>query len=599
MVATSKLAIIVTATDQASKIFQAIGASGQSMGKRMGNVGRAMALGLTIPIIGIGTAMVKTAGVFEGQMAIMGIAARSSGASIEELRSFAIKMGIDTVFSASEAALAMTGLFKAGMSAEEVMGNMTGTGGALKAAMDLAAASELDLANAADLITIAMATFGFEAEDAASITDMFIRAADASVASVGDLGQAMVNIGPTAAAMGWGLEDVLTALALLSEHGIKGSEAGTALKSMFTNLMRPTDAVIETMRAYNISLWDAEGNMKSLPAVIGELEGALGGMTEAERLLTVQTLAGTYGMNAMNVLVGEGIAGWVEMEEKIRNAATAAEVADARMNTWEGTLESMGGAIESLNILIMSPFIQDTLKPFIENVTGALTKVAELNPELFSWGIKIAGVVAAAGPLLIILGKVAGAIGVLKGVVLGIGGFLVSTLGWPILVITGLIAALALAWNKNWGGIQDKVREVIDAIKPKLEWVREIFLELGKLPFIGTVGRFAEGIAQKVGGVGRTIGEKLGLGAGVAQPVWETVTPENMPGFLGGMQQGGIVPKTGPYLMHQGEVVVPAGGGGGGITIPVTLELDGHVLARVVARYQGNELRRRGVRAMA
>jgi TP901 family phage tail tape measure protein len=158
-----------------------------------------------------------------------------------------------------------------------------------------------------------MATFGIKAEDATKITDLFVRAADASVASVPELNDAMVNIGSTFNAFYNStmsgtdqLGQLNTALAILSQRGIKGAEAGTALKSMMTNMMRTTDDVVETYQRLGITLYDNEGRLKQLPQIIGELGGAMKGMTDEQRNQTVQTLAGTYGMKAMNTLLTEG-----------------------------------------------------------------------------------------------------------------------------------------------------------------------------------------------------------------------------------------------------------------------------------------------------
>ncbi|MFH1268188.1 MAG: phage tail tape measure protein, partial [Planctomycetota bacterium] len=227
---------------------EGLGSKVTAVGKKMMGAGTLMTATVTAPILGIGAAAIKTAGDFESQMNILSVAARSSGTAVGDLSKAALRVGADTELvgiSASEAADAMTGFYKAGLDTTAIFGDLNGylegntsLTGALRSAVDLAAASDLDLAASSDAVAIAMATFGLSAEQATGIADSFVRTADASVSEVGDLVAAMANVGPTAAQFGWNLQDVNTALGILSTRGISGSEAGTALKSMMTNMMR-------------------------------------------------------------------------------------------------------------------------------------------------------------------------------------------------------------------------------------------------------------------------------------------------------------------------------------------------------------------------
>ena len=161
----------------------------------IGGVAKGIALGVGGALAGVGALSIKTASDFESQMAIMGVAARNAGVGMGELREFALKMGADTFFSASEAADAMNNLFKAGLSWEEVQARMVPI-------TNLASASSLGLAQAADVVNIAMATFGDKAGSATDVVNSLVGAADASVAEVQGLADALVNVGPTAAASG-------------------------------------------------------------------------------------------------------------------------------------------------------------------------------------------------------------------------------------------------------------------------------------------------------------------------------------------------------------------------------------------------------------
>jgi TP901 family phage tail tape measure protein len=489
--------IILDASGAMSSISQVQGGMGglrgtfASTSAALTSVGRSLTFGVSLPLIGVGAAAAKTAGDFEGQMNVLQVAARSSGTALGELREAAIAVGADTELvgiSASEAADAMTNFYKAGLTTNDIFDDLNGyldgttsLNGALRAAVDLAAASELDLAGASDVVAIAMATFGLSAKDATRIADSFVASADASVASVPELADALANVGPTAAAFGWSLETTNTALAILSERGIRGSEAGTALKSMMTNLMRPTDDVTNTLKDLNVSLYNADGTMRDLPEIMGDLERGLAGMTEEQRNQAIQTLAGTYGMKAMNTLLADGSAGWNEMVAQIAAGATAQETAAARTKGFNAALEQLQGSAETLLIRVGTPLIENFLTPAIGKITELANVISgQLDPKTAGMAVTFGLVAIAAGPVLTVLGA------------------LIS----PIGLIAGGIAALGVAWATNFGGIRDAVAniwastlepilgvslpEAIDRVRNTIYTLVEAF-KVGGLPGVGQV----------------------------------------------------------------------------------------------------------------
>jgi len=363
------------------------------------------------PLVSLGRDVAQVGGAFESEMAIMGTAADTTADGLLRLQDAAIAVGEDTRLvgiSASEAAAAMTNFYKAGLDTEDIFANLNAymeegaeLGGALRSAIDLAAASDLDLGQASDVVAVAMATFGIEAERATDIANNFVQAADASVAEVGELAAALVSVGPTAAQFGWSLEDANTALAILSERGVRGSEAGTALKSMMTNLMRPTDSVTAALQALNVSLYDQEGRMLRLPDIVTQLQDAFADLTEEEKNHYIQVLAGTYGMRALSTLLAEGVAGWTDMEDAIMGAATAQEVAEARTNTYAGAMESLEGTLETLKIRLfnevkpaltgLARWGADFVADSAPAITGALSQVVGWLAERLPPAISAAG----------------------------------------------------------------------------------------------------------------------------------------------------------------------------------------------------------------
>jgi len=478
----AELAIIAKLQDEASSGIRALRGEVEGLEPSAGiaakgfatlqTVGAAALAALAAAAVAVGGAIASSISVaadFESQIAILSTAAGDAGTSLDTLRGAAMAVGADVSLvgvSASGAADAMTILYKAGLSTGEIFGDLNGylsgnveLSGALRAAIDGAAASELDMAQAAELAATTLATFGGSmttAEERAQFVNValnnFVQTADASVASVADLAAAMTTIGPTAAQFGFSLQDTNTALAILSTRGIAGSEAGTALKSMFVNLMRPTEDVKGALNELGVSLYNADGTMRSMPSIIGDLSQALYGMnevtsivggrtaeqnhqldlakksydqatdaiykhnaglkvltdsnlqkyvdqqaaanaeiqrlsavtgtastaisqlTEEQRNQYITTLAGSYGMKAMAVLLMEGTAGWEAMEKAISEAATIQEVAAARTQTFSGAMEALQGVIETIQIGIGSAFL-----PVLTALAKALAQLASDN----------------------------------------------------------------------------------------------------------------------------------------------------------------------------------------------------------------------------
>jgi len=322
------------------------GIAGGAFAVALGNIAAKAAMVLVDALFKAGEAVVdfgldslQMAADFQGQMAILEIAASSTGLSFDQLHDAALQVGGDTKLigvNAVDSADAMTGLFKAGLSNVEVFGDLQGymagtaeLGGALRASIDLAAASELDMVQASDLASIALSSFGSELETETERADFIndamnnmVQAADASVAEVSGLAEALKMVGPTAGAAGISIEDTNNALALLSTRGIQGSMAGTALDGMLRSLRDVTPQAADTLGELGIEIFDTEGNMYSLVDIIGQFEGALGDSTEAARAAALGAIFTAQGQRSMNTLLGEGVAGWDEMAAATAEAAT-------------------------------------------------------------------------------------------------------------------------------------------------------------------------------------------------------------------------------------------------------------------------------------
>jgi len=506
------LEIVIKGTDQASGTFDAITgrARGFSSGLQSSLRGAMVAGGLVAgAIAGIGVAAARAFGPtielareFELAVVDMGIAADGTGLSLATLEDAAIAVGGDTSLlgvTASDAAEAITGLFKAGLTSTEVFadlqGYMAGTaelGGALRASIDLAAATELDMVQASDLAAVALSTFGGELETeeerARFVEDAMnnlVQAANASVSSVSDLAASMATAGPVFAMFGFDLEDTNNALAILSMRGIKGAEAGTALKSMLMNMTAQTDSTQEAWASLGLSMYDADGAMRELPDVIGDLNGAMADMTEEERNATMAALAGSYGIKALSTLLAEGEQGWRDMAQATADAMGITEQARLKVDTLAGAQEVLEGVMETLKIQIgqaLLPALTTLAQTFAGLAEQYGPQVVAAMGAIGAWlGDNLPGVIAGAiawfenlvasltpvvawivafvtehGPMLqeafIAIAAVLGAFlaaGSLAAIAMAI-----AALVNPIGLIAAGIALLAVAWTRDWGGIR-------------------------------------------------------------------------------------------------------------------------------------------------
>ncbi len=300
-------------------------------------------------------------------------------------------------------------------------------------------------------------------DNAQMVTNALAKAANASRADVADLGVALQNVGPVAAQMGLNVEDTAAILAVFSNNGIQGAEAGTQLKSLLLSLTRPTDEVKGAFNQLGVSLYDSNGNVRDFNTVLVELDTALDALPVEQQNELMQTLAGSYGIVGLNALRASG--GIDEMRDAMEKAPDAAAVAAELMKGFAGNVESLKGSIETLMIQALTPFMQNVLQPLVTRlieVANALTLWVQANPELTQQIVSVLAVVAALGPGLVILGKgfelAGGAISTM-GKALGL-------LTSPIGIAIGLAAGLAYAYINNLGGLRDfvdnEVRPIVE-----------------------------------------------------------------------------------------------------------------------------------------
>ncbi|CAI3371907.1 phage tail tape measure protein [Enterococcus cecorum] len=346
-------------------------------GDKLLNVTKVAALGGAAAVVGLGKKVYDVAGGFDQQMARVNAITDEVGVSYADLRKKAIDLGAQTAFSAKEAAAGMENMASAGFNTKEIYDSMQGV-------LALAAVSGGDVALAAENSASALRGFGLEASQAGHVADVFAQAAAKTNAEVADIGEAMKYISPVAHSMGISLEETAAAVGILSDSGIKGSQAGTSLRGALSRLAKPTDAMRETMDALGLSFYDSNGNMKSLADQVGMLKTAFKGLTPEQQQNALVTLYGQESLSGMLALISAGPEKLRELTKSFEQSGGAADkMAQQMQNNLPSKIEQMFGALESVAIRIGDKLFP-IIAPQIEKLTDWIDKTfSEVNIDKF------------------------------------------------------------------------------------------------------------------------------------------------------------------------------------------------------------------------
>jgi TP901 family phage tail tape measure protein len=359
--------------------------------------------GAVAAIMGV---VVTQAAEFERKMSDIKSVSGATASEMEQLADLAKKAGESTSFSASEAAAGIEELIKAGLSVEQVIN------GGLLGALDLAAAGELALADAAAIASTALNAFrddGLSVSDAANI---LAGAANASATDVGELKFGLSAVASVASSAGMNFKDTATSLALFAQNGLLGSDAGTSLKSVLTNLSPSTKSATELF--YQLGLitkdganqfYDAEGRLKSLSEMTDVLRKALEKLNPKERGDALKEMFGSDGIRAGSILLKEGADG-VERMADAMSKITAAETAATKLDNLAGSVEELKGTLETLGIEMGEEFLP-MLTDFAKKATEAVRGIDELDKANIKGAVAFAGTAAAVALVASSLGKLA------------------------------------------------------------------------------------------------------------------------------------------------------------------------------------------------
>lgn len=472
------------------------GTAAASLATRMGDLASSMlpvAAAAGGVLLGLGKA-VNVAMDFEHGLSRLAAVSGATEAEMKALENSAMDLGAATAFSAAQALRAQEDLAKGGFTVNEILGAMPGV-------LSLAAAGDLDLAQATEIASDTLKTFGLKASDMGMVADVLSKTANAASTDVSQMGQTLKNAGTSAAAARVSLAELSAMAGKMSDMGIKGVEAGTQLKTMLLRLQGPTGVAAKTLKDLGVATKDTAGNMLPIFDILKNLETALAGMGTADRSEKLKTIFGDDAINAVNALLNTGIDKVRTFADVLKNSTgSAAETAARMLNDLKGAIQNLSGSWETLQISVGMLFLEGLKDAALAatRLVNVLTALAR-NP-VGQWLIRTAAYLSAAVVGVTALAAGAWAASWVWGVFvssLAAVGAALAALAWPILALAAAVAVVYVAWRNNLGGIADTVSGWYQKISLVVRGVIAVF---GSLK--GSVGTIEGDLAKEIRAAG-------------------------------------------------------------------------------------------------
>lgn len=455
--------------------MQQVGAMIQSVGKKMTSVGTTLTKYVTVPIVGLAAAAVKTTADFDKSMSKVAAVSGATGKDFEALRSKAREMGATTKFSATEAAEAFNYMAMAGWKTEDMLEGVEGI-------MNLAAASGEDLATTSDIVTDALTAFGKSASDSGRLADIMAAASANANTNVAMMGETFKYAAPVAGALGFTMEDTAIAVGLMANAGIKSSQAGTALRTGLTNLVKPTKQMQDAMEKYGIEITNADGSMKSMREIVEMLRDKLGGLDEAEQAAAAGAIFGKNAMSGWLAIINASDEDVEKLTQAIDNSdGTAKKMAETMQDNLAGQLTILKSQLQELAISF-GDILVPKIRKAVEWVQKQVDAFNDLDPKTKEQIVKFGLLAAAIGPVLVVGGKFVTAVG---GIVSTVGkaveaygtfsaahAGLAAALG-PVTVAIGLAAGAAIALKQGYDYIEESARKANPELYATVDAVEE------------------------------------------------------------------------------------------------------------------------------
>ena len=420
-----------------------------SIGAAAETAGRALTMHITGKLLDVGQAALQVGMDFDASMSnVYGLMSslNLSQAQMDALRDTAREMGATTKFSASEAADAMGYMALAGWDDAQVIAGIPGV-------LNLAAAANMDLAKASDIVTDTMTPFGMAAERAGEAADVFAYAQANSNTTVEALGEAMKYAAPTADAFGMTLQDTAAAMGVLANAGIKGSQGGTTLNAMLRDMKNNAKNGAIAIGKTKVALTNADGSYRSYAAIIRDIDKATSSMTASQRDAALGAIFGDESLKGILATLKQGPDALDAMTEGMYACGGAAEDMAATMgDNLKGDLAILESGAQDMAIAL-SDWLMPAARGVVQGITDMIGKFNALDDGTKNTIFRIGAMAAAAGPLLLNGGKV---LTLLSGVN-------------PLVVGLGAAAVLAYTHSDALQGMVAKLGDGVTAFGAALE----------------------------------------------------------------------------------------------------------------------------------
>lgn len=437
----------------AAQAVKQVGEKMKDIGGKMQEVGRNMTRYVTLPIVAAGTAAVKKFAEVDKTMQLTNKTMGNSAEEAELLNDAMENAAANSIFGMSEAATATLNFARAGLNAKQ-------SAFALAPAMNLAAGEggNLDTVSQGLVATINGFQDGFE--NAADYADVFAAACNNSALDIDSMVGAMSTAAPIFNTAGYTIRDAALYMGIMANNGIEASEAANALKTGLAKLISPAKEGSEWMEKLGITVTNTDGSMKDSVTIQRELHDAFAGLSESEQIAAASAIFGKNQMSKWLALINTAPESVDDLSDSLEKCkGTTDEMSTAMMGGFGGSIEKLKSSLDVL-MTSLGRLAAEFLQPVIDKVQGWVDKFNSLDDGTKKTIIKIAGIVAAVGPLLIIGGKLITGIGMLLTFAPMIGSAFL-----PIVAVIGLIIAAGILLIKNWDKLKKGVKQLVKDMK--------------------------------------------------------------------------------------------------------------------------------------
>ena len=346
--------------------------AGKTLGSAFGNswtvaAGNLISAGLqklTSTVVSVGKSIIQTGMNYESAMSEVKAISGATADEMERLENKGIESASTSVFTCEQTAEAYKYMGMAGWNAGQMIEGLDGI-------LNLAAASNLDLATTSDIVTDALTAFGYKAKDSGHFADVLAKTATNANTDVAMMGETFKYVGAVAGSMHYSIEDVGVAIGLMANSGIKASQAGTSLRGIISRLAKPTDAMLKVLDKLNVSLYDSTGKARPLNEVMVDLRKSFSGLTDAQKAEYATTLAGKNALTGMLAIVNASDADFKKLTRSINNADGAAEeMADTMLNNLAGAIRMVSSSWNSAVVELSRGNLDNFLKYLGQAVDG-------------------------------------------------------------------------------------------------------------------------------------------------------------------------------------------------------------------------------------